>query len=449
MRIIAKIAFLYFIFLSQLSAQNTSCFYHPFIDSLIQQVDTSRIFQHILNLSEANGFRSRVTFTPGNSWAANYIKNQLESYNRLTEVKFDTFLIPNVPFPFDTIPLMNVTATLNGNQPTSPYYIIGGHYDDSASLDQGIDWSTAWPTVQAQGADDNATGIAILLEIARILADPQNQFDNDISIKFVAFAAEESNPGINNLNHRGSYHYASTAFNQGEQIAGVYIIDMVGYTGTMYHHFNIVSNQSSVSLGEAILEANPLYQIDIHTNSSPFTYATYSDHDRFWVYGYKAILLIENAPPWNDNLPWYIKNPYYHTREDKPEHVNIPQVSKIAQSVLATIACLAAPHLSTIASSESVNLPQQIMLFPNYPNPFNATTTISYRLAVADKIEISVYNLQGEKVVELYYGWQPAGDYKINWEAQNEKNEPLPSSMYFLRLTTTRQVVTQKMILLK
>jgi hypothetical protein len=437
------------IFIIQLRAQTDTTFYHPFIDSLIQRVDSTNISQHISNLSWADGNQSRVTFTSGNIWAADYIKQTLESYPGLTTVEFDTFFISGAPFPYNSFPLVNVMATLNGNNPSLPHYIIGGHFDASASLDTGINWSTAWSTVHAQGADDNASGVAIILEIARILSDPQNQFNNDITIKFIAFGAEESNPAINNLNHQGSSHYATAAYNLGDQIAGVYVVDMVGFSGTMYHHFNIVSNQGSSVLGEELLEVNQLYQIGLHSNSPPFPYATYSDHDRFWLRGYKAILLIENAPPWNSNLPWYIENPYYHTREDTPERVNLPLVTKIAKLTLGTIACLTSPSLTDLARFEPVKMPEQFLLLPNYPNPFNTTTTIPYVLSTGSQMDLTVYNLQGQLVAGLYHGWQSAGAHQLNWRAVDAHGNELPSGMYLLRFKVQNQLESRKIMLIK
>ena len=437
------------IFIIQLPAQTDTTFYHPFIDSLIQRVDSTNVSQHISNLSWADGNQSRVTFTSGNIWAGNYIKQTLESFPGLTSVEFDTFFISGAPFPYNSFPLVNVVATLNGNNPSLPHYIIAGHFDASASLDTGINWSTAWSTVPAQGADDNASGVAIILEIARILSDPQYQFNNDITIKFIAFGAEESNPAVPGLNHQGSSHYTTVAYNQGDQIAGAYIVDMVGFTGTNYHHFNIVSNSNSSVLGEDMLQVKQIYQIDLHSNSTPFPYATYSDHDRFWARGYRAILLIENAPPWNNNLPWYIENPYYHTREDTPERVNLPLVTKIAKLTLGTVACLTSPSLTELAGNEPAELPEQFRLLPNYPNPFNTTTTIPYFLYTESMIDLSVYNLQGQKVATPFQGRQSAGQHEVHWQAVDAKGAELPSGMYLLRLKIQNRIESRKIILIK
>ena len=198
-----------------------------------------------------------------------------------------------------------------------------------------------------------------------------------------------------------------------------------------------------------MLQVKQIYQIDLHSNSTPFPYATYSDHDRFWARGYRAILLIENAPPWNNNLPWYIENPYYHTREDTPERVNLPLVTKIAKLTLGTVACLTSPSLTELASNEPAELPEQFRLLPNYPNPFNTTTTIPYFLYTESMIDLSVYNLQGQKVATPFQGRQSAGQHEVHWQAVDAKGAELPSGMYLLRLKIQNRIESRKIILIK
>ncbi|MGH7497203.1 MAG: ThuA domain-containing protein [bacterium] len=84
-------------------------------------------------------------------------------------------------------------------------------------------------------------------------------------------------------------------------------------------------------------------------------------------------------------------------------------------------------------------------LAQNYPNPFNPTTTIHYELPVLSKVDLSIYNLLGQKVATLVSGRQLAGSYEINWEAAAH-----PGGVYFYRLeTSTGFVQTKKLILLK
>ena len=80
----------------------------------------------------------------------------------------------------------------------------------------------------------------------------------------------------------------------------------------------------------------------------------------------------------------------------------------------------------------------------NYPNPFNPSTTITYRLSRNSPVNLSIYNVMGQKVVTLVSEEQPAGDYKVMWDAQ-----PYASGVYFLKLNTGVVGQSRKMILLR
>ncbi len=89
-------------------------------------------------------------------------------------------------------------------------------------------------------------------------------------------------------------------------------------------------------------------------------------------------------------------------------------------------------------------LPQQFNLAQNYPNPFNPTTVIAYTLPEASTVDLTVFNLLGQKVVTLVNGFKPAGTYQVDFDAKG-----LPSGIYFYRLVTKNNVATKKMMLLK
>jgi hypothetical protein len=80
----------------------------------------------------------------------------------------------------------------------------------------------------------------------------------------------------------------------------------------------------------------------------------------------------------------------------------------------------------------------------NYPNPFNPNTVISYQLAVSSNVELTVYNLIGQKVATLVSEKQKAGYHKIEFNAAN-----LSSGIYFYRLQTDEFVDVKKMVLMK
>ncbi len=83
-------------------------------------------------------------------------------------------------------------------------------------------------------------------------------------------------------------------------------------------------------------------------------------------------------------------------------------------------------------------------LYQNYPNPFNPMTTIEFELPVSDQVELSVFNVKGQKLCTLIHRNMKAGHHEIRWNA-----ELLPGGVYFYRLTTPHFEDTKKMILLK
>ena len=85
-----------------------------------------------------------------------------------------------------------------------------------------------------------------------------------------------------------------------------------------------------------------------------------------------------------------------------------------------------------------------IALLSNYPNPFNAVTTIEYRLTTDSEVELTVYNMLGQKVGTLINGKQKAGFYKVRWEAQN-----MASGVYLYSLNTKDGSLVRKMLLVK
>lgn len=83
-------------------------------------------------------------------------------------------------------------------------------------------------------------------------------------------------------------------------------------------------------------------------------------------------------------------------------------------------------------------------LAQNYPNPFNSSTVISYRLPVAGKIKLKVYDLLGREVKSLVDEYQNAGSYKFVFDATN-----LASGIYLYRLESDMHTITKKMLLIE
>ncbi|MFQ5636516.1 MAG: LamG-like jellyroll fold domain-containing protein, partial [bacterium] len=91
-----------------------------------------------------------------------------------------------------------------------------------------------------------------------------------------------------------------------------------------------------------------------------------------------------------------------------------------------------------------VTVPEQFTLQQNYPNPFNPATTISYSLPKDSHVKLTVFDVLGREVEVLVNQRQPAGQYKLNFEASR-----FPSGLYFYRIDTGTFRETRRMLLLK
>ncbi len=107
--------------------------------------------------------------------------------------------------------------------------------------------------------------------------------------------------------------------------------------------------------------------------------------------------------------------------------------------------------------SQSVDVPEQdpsshptkFQLFPNYPNPFNPATTIEYFLPKNAWVNLSIYNLLGQKIKTLINEHQKRGLKAIKWDGEDENGNKLSSGVYFYKLKTKDFVQSKKMLLIK
>jgi hypothetical protein len=97
----------------------------------------------------------------------------------------------------------------------------------------------------------------------------------------------------------------------------------------------------------------------------------------------------------------------------------------------------------------SAMIPKSYNLSQNYPNPFNPTTIISYNLPKTGNVVLKVYDILGNEVATLINREQPAGTYKITFNALNADHKNLSSGIYFYKLQSGNYSAIKKMLLLK
>ena len=99
-------------------------------------------------------------------------------------------------------------------------------------------------------------------------------------------------------------------------------------------------------------------------------------------------------------------------------------------------------------------IPEETALLGNYPNPFNPETWISYQLATAAEVTLTIYDMNGQLVRRLAIGHQAAGMYQSRnraayWDGRNQLGESVASGLYFYTLTTDEFTATRRMLILK
>lgn len=207
--------------------------------------------------------------------------------------------------------------------------LIGAHYDAASG---------------SPGADDNASGVAVLLEAARIL----RSFELTRPVRFVAFTLEEPQPqSVHFL--IGSRHFAEEAKKAGDKYDAVLILESVGYASDekgsqiipafvrakvpdIGNFLAVVANRTSSSIMKAFqnMSNKEVPDLPIAVYKAPFSgylmpETRFSDHASFWDCDYPALMLTDTA---------MFRNPYYHTEHDRAEHLDFEFMAKVTKAVI-------------------------------------------------------------------------------------------------------------------
>jgi len=238
-----------------------------------------------------------------NNLAADYIKERLTGFG---------LTITDQVYTPGATGGRNIIATQTGVTNPNNIYVISAHYDSVADY----------------GADDNASGTAAIIELARILS----QYCTDNTIVYALWDQEEI--GLN-----GSSYYAQQAQTNGDNILGNFNIDMMGYDSDNDKNFDIdvrpIAN--SLAMKDDIISVlnNPLYGFDLIVNVvNPGTGS--SDHGSFWSRGYSAVLFGEC---WSKGD----KTSGYHSSNDRINLFNLPYFHQMCKLVVGYTATVANP----------------------------------------------------------------------------------------------------------
>lgn len=387
-----------------------------------------------------------------NDLAGDYLVEKFNAMNSLT--------VTDQPFNTNG---RNIIATQLGKTNPNDIYIICAHYDSVADY----------------CADDNASGTATVLEVARILST--QCMDN--TLVYALWDEEE-------IGLRGANFYASQANNNGDNILGVLNIDMMGYDGDDDDDFDIdvrpIAN--SIEMKDDLVALLATYNFNLNVNVvNPGT--TASDHARFWDQGYSAVLVGES---WDNDD----QTPYYHSSSDRFSTLDLPyfhELAKLIMSYMVTKGSLVSVDNSLTVSPStlisnmdnasyqwvdcSTNLPIpsevnqsfspttsgsyavevtvgsctelsacvdftslgtdtfKLNTINIYPNPTSSILTIEHSLN--DDLMFELFSIEGKQVLQ-----------KVLTEKRSKLNmSQLSKGTYFVRMTQNKKVFSQQIVI--
>lgn len=355
-------------------------------------------------------FGTRYARASNHRAVAEWIQGQFMSYG-LTGAYLDSFYSTANGWQY------NVIAPLPGGSETDTVMVLGGHYDS---------YAYGSPLTNAPGADDNASGTAAAMEVARILAQRGVTFRS--TVLFMAFAAEE-------LGLLGSEDCAAKMANQNVNVRMMINNDMISYCTSDSTNWRIALQQypNSATVTNLATHVCTTYtQLAVTYRSDDIQY---SDSWSFYQQGYKTIFLQE-----------YEFTPYYHSVNDLVVFSNLPYTRAMVQ---VSAGMLLVDNFTIVGVPPADAHPSGFALLPNYPNPFNPSTVILYQLPASRKTSLRIYNVLGQEVRTLVNGVEAAGTHTVTWDGRDHRGQSVASGVYLYRLESGGLVMSRKMTLMK
>jgi Zn-dependent M28 family amino/carboxypeptidase len=284
-----------------------------FIDSQVALVSRTNIERWINSLTSFHNRHSKSLFI---NQAANWLKTELKISGYNKNVYYHEF-------EEGFFELKNVICHKQGE--TNKIILICGHYD--TILNDNVEDTVS----RAPGADDNASGVAAILEIARILSEVELKY----SIQFVFFSGEEQ--GL-----RGSEHYSQYLKDNNVVLDLVINLDMVGKPGFLP---TLKTVQVDVDNVKSKLSCNEVKENDKASE-------TFADHMEQMASDYTDLIVKRGAVYASDYCPFEargyvvigaydgsaeLENPHYHSSTDVPANLDMEFLTSVTRMVLATI----------------------------------------------------------------------------------------------------------------
>jgi Zn-dependent M28 family amino/carboxypeptidase len=286
-----------------------------------EQLIHDNLKRHVAALAGSIGERN-VWRPEAMAAAAGYIQERFEDAGYTVNVQ---------PFTSRGQTVNNIEAILPGHGAAEEIIVVGAHYDSVADC---------------PGADDNASGVAAMLELARLLAGTTLPR----TVRFVAFANEEA-PFFYG-DEMGSNLYAARALAQGERIEAMLSLETVGYytdqpgsqqypfpfslfypdTGNFIGFVGNLSSRPLVRKAVGVFRASTAFPSEGVAAPSGIEGIHWSDHWSFWEAGYPAIMVTDTAP---------FRYPHYHTSTDTPGQLDYTGLARVTGGLAEVVAVLA------------------------------------------------------------------------------------------------------------
>ena len=299
----------------------------------------------------------------------------------------------------------NILAVQWGTKTPEEFVICGAHYDSYA-------WDGYDPdTIRSPGADDNASGVAGILETARLLSP----YTFDRTIIYANWCAEEC--GL-----LGSAAYAKDCAEAGMDIVGYFNLDMTGYLeeGSDIHVHLMYTTQDS-TIADYVYNLSHIYFPEMPIRQAWLQWGD-SDYSSFNRNGYPAIHPFEDV---------HASSPFIHTRNDVLglSVNNLEQSKRFTELNLGLVATLAGINNDGIVETETVNVAL-------YPNPTKENVTI---LAEDGLQHILIFNLLGQAVETIHLN----NEYKAIVNTST-----YAPGLYIMNVVTLKGATTKQFIVL-
>jgi len=288
--------------------------YNP---KIYAQSDSILIQQHLKKITKTNGYRNYKNVALLNQ-TAEYIFSVFSQYS-------DTVYYQ--PYQVKGVTYKNVVCRLGGAN-NKPLVVIGAHYDVCG--DQ-------------EGADDNASGVVGLLELARLLSKEKLNYPVEIA----AYCLEE--PPFFRTEYMGSYIHAKSLYDAGTPVYGMVVLEMIGYfddraksqsypVKAMKVAYGKTGNYimlvRKIGAGEFSKKFSAgfknLATIDAQNLKAPAKVEgiDFSDHLNYWKFDYDALMVTNTA---------FYRNRNYHKPSDTMETLDIPKMMKVIDTIVLAI----------------------------------------------------------------------------------------------------------------